>query len=119
MRATGKSQLIVTGIVTEVCVAHLAISLLEAGYDVFIAIDSSGTTSKEIAQAAWIRMTAAGAHLTNLFSIVGELQRDWRSPMGDSDVIGFVGLPPILAKYIPIFRNILEGWEYLTTPTTA
>ena len=40
---TGRKQLIIAGVVTEVCVAFPALSALEAGYDVFVVTDASGT----------------------------------------------------------------------------
>jgi nicotinamidase-related amidase len=43
VEATGKKQLIVAGIVTEVCVAFLTLSAIEAGYEVFVVTDASGT----------------------------------------------------------------------------
>lgn len=43
VKATGKKQLILAGIVTDVCVAFAALSLIEAGYDVFVVSDCSGT----------------------------------------------------------------------------
>ena len=43
VKATGRKQLIIAGIVTEVCVAFPAMSALEAGYEVFVVTDASGT----------------------------------------------------------------------------
>lgn len=43
IRDTGKKQLIVAGVVTEVCVAFPALSAIEEGYDVFVVTDASGT----------------------------------------------------------------------------
>jgi uncharacterized protein YdhG (YjbR/CyaY superfamily)/nicotinamidase-related amidase len=47
VKATGRNQLIIAGIVTEVCVAFPALSALEAGYEVFICTDASGTFNKD------------------------------------------------------------------------
>ncbi len=43
VKATGKKQLIIAGVVTEVCVAFPALSALEEGYEVFVITDASGT----------------------------------------------------------------------------
>ena len=43
VKATGKKQLIIAGVVTEVCVAFPALSALEEGYEVFVVTDASGT----------------------------------------------------------------------------
>ena len=39
VKATGRKQLLVAGIVTEVCVAFPALSAIEAGYEVFVVTD--------------------------------------------------------------------------------
>ena len=43
VKATGKKQLIIAGVVTEVCVAFPALSALEEEFDVFVITDASGT----------------------------------------------------------------------------
>lgn len=43
IKATGKKQLIIAGVVTEVCVAFVALSAIEAGFEVFVVADASGT----------------------------------------------------------------------------
>ena len=43
VKATGKKQLIIAGVVIEVCVAFPALSALEAGFEVFVVTDASGT----------------------------------------------------------------------------
>ncbi|MGU0016190.1 isochorismatase family protein [Escherichia coli] len=43
VKATGKKQLIIAGVVTEVCVAFPALSAIEEGFDVFVVTDASGT----------------------------------------------------------------------------
>ncbi|MCT6698651.1 hydrolase [Rheinheimera sp. 4Y26] len=79
VKATGKKQLIIAGVVTEVCVAFPALSALEAGYDVFIVTDASGTFNAMTRDAAWQRMSAAGAQLMTWFGTACELHRDWRN----------------------------------------
>lgn len=78
IKKTGKKQIILAGIVTEVCVAFPALAAREAGYEVFIATDACGTFNEVARYAAWNRMSQAGAQLMNWFSISAELQRDWR-----------------------------------------
>ena len=43
IKATGKKQLIIAGVVTEVCVAFPALAAIEEGFDVFVVTDASGT----------------------------------------------------------------------------
>ena len=63
VKATGKKQLIIAGIVTEVCVAFPALSALAEGYEVFVVTDASGTFDEVTRHSAWDRMSAAGAQL--------------------------------------------------------
>ncbi len=56
VKATGKKQLIIAGVVTEVCVAFPALSALEEGFDVFVVTDASGTfneLTRDSAGAGW------------------------------------------------------------------
>lgn len=47
VKATKKKQLIVAGVVTDVCVAFLTLSLIEAGFEVFVVTDASGKKEKQ------------------------------------------------------------------------
>lgn len=105
VKATGKKQLIIGGIVTEGCTAYLALSLREAGYDVFANVEASGTTSKLIRDVSNDRMQNAGVQLLSGFGIVGELTRDWRNTPGAKEVF------PFLRKYLPPFNVIAQAHE--------
>ncbi|WP_439876405.1 isochorismate family cysteine hydrolase YcaC [Bacillus mycoides] len=102
IEATGKKQLIIAGVVTDVCVAFPALSAVNAGYEVFVVTDASGTFSKQVADAALMRMAHGGVQLMNWFSVAAELQRDWRN-----DVEGFGAL---LAKHLPSYQNIIGSY---------
>ena len=101
VKKTGKKQLLIAGIVTDVCVAHVALSAVEAGYDVFVVTDASGTFNTAARDAAWSRMTANGVQLLNWFSVACELHRDWRNDME--------GLAKLLAQYIPSYGNLITS----------
>ncbi|KMZ41627.1 hydrolase [Brevibacillus sp. HB1.3] len=103
IQATGKKQLIIAGVVTDVCVSFPALSALHAGYEAFIVTDASGTFSKQVAEASLMRMAHAGAQLMNWFSVACELQRDWRN-----DVEGFGAL---LASHLPGYQNVIESYR--------
>ncbi|EPE36930.1 Isochorismatase-like hydrolase [Glarea lozoyensis ATCC 20868] len=79
VKATGKSQMIIAGIVTEVCTSFLALSLRAEGYEVFANTEASGTFNDKLAADANRRMEGAGVHLMGMFGIVADLQRDWRN----------------------------------------
>ncbi len=77
VKATGRKQLIMAGLWTEVCVAMPAIQALGEGWDVTVITDASGGTSVEAHQVAIQRMIAAGANVMTWLALVAEWQRDW------------------------------------------
>ncbi|OQR35264.1 hydrolase [Pseudomonas sp. T] len=128
VKATGKKQLIIAGVVTEVCVAFPALSALAEGFDVFVVADASGTfnemtrdaawrrmeaagvvadasgTFNEMTRdAAWRRMEAAGAQLMTWFGVACELHRDWRNDIE--------GLAALCSNHIPDYRNLMTSYN--------
>ncbi|MFA5628357.1 MAG: isochorismate family cysteine hydrolase YcaC [Thiohalomonadaceae bacterium] len=106
VKATGKKQLIIAGVVTEVCVAFPALSALAEGFDVFVVTDASGTFNELTRDSAWDRMSAAGAQLMTWFGVACELHRDWRN---DVD-----GLGRLFGNHIPDYRNLINSYTALT-----
>ena len=102
VKATGKKQLIVAGVVTDVCVAFVALSAIEAGFDVFVVTDASGTFDEGVRAAAWERMSVAGVQLINWFAVACELHRDWRNDME--------GLGNLLSNHIPLYRGLMMSY---------
>jgi nicotinamidase-related amidase len=106
VKATGKKQLIIAGVVTEVCVAFPALSAIEAGYEVFVVTDASGTFNELTRHSAWNRMSAAGAQLMTWFGVACELHRDWRNDVE--------GLGALFSNHIPDYRNLITSYSTLT-----
>ncbi|MET0255349.1 MAG: hydrolase [Luteibacter sp.] len=77
VKATGRKQLIIAGLWTEVCVAMPVIQALGEGWDVSVITDASGGISKESHEVAIQRMIAAGANMMTLMALAGDWQRDW------------------------------------------
>jgi nicotinamidase-related amidase len=107
VKATGKKQLIIAGVVTEVCVAFPALSALEEGYEVFVITDASGTFNAITRDAAWDRMSQAGAQLMSWFGAACELHRDWRNDIE--------GLGNLFSQHIPDYRNLMTSFSLLTS----
>lgn len=103
VKATGKKQLIIAGVVTDVCVAFPALSALEEGYEVFVVVDASGTINKDMRDAALMRMAHAGAQLMSWFSAASELHRDWRNDIE--------GLANLLSNHVPNYRNLINSYQ--------
>lgn len=123
IEATGKRQIIVAGIVTDVCTytilpsilstnfpltspltgtTFLALSLRDAGYSVWANVEASGTTTPFIRDVSNDRMARAGVQLVSLFSIVCDLMRDWRHSPGSPEVM------PWLAKWYPVYGVLAQ-----------
>jgi len=77
VKATGRKQLIIAGLWTEICVAMPAIQALGEGWDVTVVTDASGAVSVEAHQVAIQRMLAAGANMMTWLAVAAEWQRDW------------------------------------------
>jgi nicotinamidase-related amidase len=105
IKATGRRQLIIAGVVTEVCVAFPALSAIEEGFDVFVVTDASGTFNDIARHSAWDRMSQAGAQLINWFGVACELHRDWRNDVE--------GLATLLSNHIPDYRNLMTSYAAL------
>src|SRR3982750_3778848 len=58
VKATGRDQLIVSGIATDAGVAFTALGARRAGYEVFVVADASATWSEKADAAALMRMSA-------------------------------------------------------------
>jgi nicotinamidase-related amidase len=106
VKATGKKQLIIAGVVTEVCVAFPALSAIEEGYEVFVVTDASGTFNEITRHSAWSRMEQAGAQLMTWFAVACELHRDWRNDVE--------GLGALFSNHIPDYRNLITSYTTMT-----
>ena len=102
VKATGRKQLIIAGVVTEVCVAFPALSALAEGFEVFVVTDASGTFNEVTRHSAWNRMSEAGAQLMTWFGLACELHRDWRNDVE--------GLGTLFANHIPDYRNLMTSY---------
>ncbi|THH32746.1 hypothetical protein EUX98_g1448 [Antrodiella citrinella] len=105
VKATGKTQVILGGITTDVCTAFLALSLRDAGFTVFANSDSSGTFDVNTGANANDRMRAAGVHILSLFAISCELMRDWRNTPGAKEML------PFFDRYIPEYGMLARAHD--------
>ncbi|BEJ16281.1 hypothetical protein CspHIS471_0508860 [Cutaneotrichosporon sp. HIS471] len=111
IRATGKKQLLIAGVVTEVCVAFPALSALAEGYEVFVVADASGTFNQMTRDAAWARMQNAGAQIMTWFGVACELHHHWGNDVE--------GLGSLLSNHIPDYRNLINSHMTLTAQVKA
>ncbi|MGF6637402.1 isochorismatase family protein [Paraburkholderia sp. MM6662-R1] len=79
---TGRKTLIVCGVATEICLYWLALSGIAHGYKVYVVVDVCGGLSVRSEDAAFRRFEAAGAVMTSVVSLAGELAGDFTEPPG-------------------------------------
>jgi nicotinamidase-related amidase len=73
LKATGRTQIIITGMESHVCVLQTVIELRDAGFDVHVVKDAVMSRSKQNWQTAIEVMTLAGAVPTCTESVVFQL----------------------------------------------
>jgi len=77
IEATGRKNILMTGLWTEVCVTWPTLEMLAAGYPIYVVEDCCGATSPEAHEAALSRMVQAGAIRLTTVPALLEWQRDW------------------------------------------
>lgn len=77
VKATGRKQLVIAALWTEICLAMPAIQAAGEGWEVYAVTDASGGVTAEAHDMAVRRMVAAGITPINWMAVMGEWQRDW------------------------------------------
>src|SRR6266566_5783067 len=77
VKKTGRKQIVMAALWTEICLAMPAIQALGDGYEVYIVTDASGAVSLEAHEMAIHRMIQAGAVPITWMVFDAEIQRDW------------------------------------------
>ncbi len=98
IRKTGRTKIVMSGITTDVCVAFAALSALDAGFEVYVVSDASGSMSEQTQLASLMRMQEAGAIIGTWFAISCEMLYDWRNPKGGESAQLFVEHFPAYAE---------------------
>ena len=76
----GRSQVIVAGLESHVCVLQTVLDLLEAGKDVFVLADAVGSRDNEESEYALSRMADSGAIVTTAETVILEMTADSKHP---------------------------------------
>ncbi|QDU25359.1 Isochorismatase family protein [Anatilimnocola aggregata] len=77
IKQTGRKNILLSGLWTEVCITWPALNMLAEGYNVYVVEDASAGTSPAAHEAALSRMVQAGAVRMTSVATVLEFQRDW------------------------------------------
>ena len=97
VEATGRRNLIMAGVTTDVCLVFPAISACREGYQVQAVIDASGSPYELSEDMSRRRMEREGVVLTATNTLMAELAQDWSRPEG-GQLLGILFqevLPPI------------------------
>lgn len=82
--ATGRRNLIMAGVTTDVCLVYPTISAVEEGFGVQAVMDASGSPFELSEEMARRRMQAAGVVLTATNTLIAELAQSWSTPAGEA-----------------------------------
>lgn len=91
VEATGRKRIVMAALWTEVCLVMPVIEMLEAGYEIYIVTDASGSTSVEAHERSVARLIQAGAVPLVWLQVLLELQRDWARTETYDAVVKVVG----------------------------
>jgi nicotinamidase-related amidase len=97
--ATGRKNIIMAGVTTDVCLVYPSISAVEEGFRVQAVMDASGSPFELSEDMSRRRMEKAGVVLTATNTMIAELAQDWSTPAGQQLIaLLFTSvLPPITA----------------------
>lgn len=83
VKATGRKNLIMAGVTTDVCLVFPAISARREGYQVQAVMDASGSPFELSEDMARRRMEREGVVLTATVTMMAELAYNWSRPEGE------------------------------------
>ena len=86
IEATGRKTLLISGVATELAVQLPALSGADLGYRVFVIVDASGGTSQRTEEAAFRRMSQAGASSVSIMTLAGELAGDFTEAIAQKSI---------------------------------
>lgn len=90
IEATGKKNILLCGLWTEVCVCWPTIEMLGEGYHIYVVEDACGATSSAAQTAALARMEQAGAVRLTTIAALLEWQRDWANREHYNELMGIL-----------------------------
>lgn len=98
VEATGRRNLIMAGVTTDVCLVYPAISARREGFQVQAVMDASGSPYDISEDMSRRRMEREGVVLTATNTLMAELAQDWSRPEGNQllAILFQEVLPPIV-----------------------
>jgi nicotinamidase-related amidase len=99
IESSGRKNIVIAGLWTEVCLAFPTLDLLREGYRVYPVADAVGGITQVAHDRAFDRMISAGAQPVTAISFGCELMRNWARPEAD-------GLRQVMRWYFPERRRL-------------
>ena len=101
VKGLGRQKLILSGLLTEVCVIYPALNALNEGYEVKVVADASGSATKMADGIAIASMRHAGIGITSTVQTISEMVGDWSQGAGPK-------LMPVLGE---LYGALAQGAE--------
>jgi nicotinamidase-related amidase len=109
---TGRKNLIMAGVTTDVCLAFAAMQAVDAGYTVYGVVDASGALDVTTRELAIARMRDHGITPVSWTTVAVELLRDWSLPPGQE-------LGPVFHDHYHSFGLLMDSFEAKTAREAA
>ena len=94
--ATGRKNIIMGGVTTDICLVFPSISAVQEGYNVLAVMDAGGSSYEIQEEMAQRRMMHGGVVLTTTNTMVAELVQNWATPAGMELVQLLLGSAPMM-----------------------
>jgi nicotinamidase-related amidase len=100
VRATGRKNLVMAAVTTDICLIFPAISAVQEGFDVLAVLDASGSSYEVQETLARQRMERAGVALTTTNTVIAELVQDWSTPQGSELIQPLIATVPTTRRRV-------------------
>lgn len=97
LKSTGRKNLVIAGVLTDVCLYHSVVSAIEAGYFVTVVADASGTSSELADRVTYDELRDLGAVVTSTYGVLFQLYNDLGSTEGKRAEAIAAGSVPVAA----------------------
>jgi nicotinamidase-related amidase len=95
---TGRKNIIMGGVTTDICLVFPSISAVQEGYNVLAVVDAGGSSYDIQEDMAQRRMIQGGVVLTTTNTVVAELVQNWATPAGMQLIQLLLGSAPMMQQ---------------------
>ena len=95
---TGRKNIIMGGVTTDICLVFPSISAVQEGYKVLAVMDAGGSAYEVQEEMSQRRMMHGGVVLTTTNTVVAELVQNWATPAGTKLVMLLLASAPMMQQ---------------------